>query len=131
MNITVADLVEDRGNFIVAEVSFISFNFLLLNRYKLCEALELVCAQCYKKYAFAGVSEILTARATPNGTPSTSAACPDSLICAECNRYGGFKRISLAMLANQVDICNSYPLILLKVQLHESSLLKFVFQFHL
>jgi hypothetical protein len=46
MNITVADLVEDRGNLIVAEVSLISFNFLLLNRYKLCEALELVCAQC-------------------------------------------------------------------------------------
>ncbi|KAG0614550.1 hypothetical protein M758_6G185500 [Ceratodon purpureus] len=74
------------------------------DRYKLCEPLELVCAQCYKKYAFAGISEILAARATSNETPSTSAACPDPLMCTECNRSGGLNRMSPAMLANQVKL---------------------------
>lgn len=77
---------------------------LLVIRYKLCEPLELVCAQCFKKYAFTGVSEILASRATSNETPSTGAACPDPLMCAECNRSGGLNRVSPAMLANQVLI---------------------------
>lgn len=74
------------------------------DRYKLCEPLELVCAQCFKKYAFTGVSEILAARATPNETPSTSAACPDPLMCVECNKSGGLNQVSPAMLANQVKL---------------------------
>lgn len=78
--------------------------FLLDVRYKLCEPLELVCAQCYKKYVFPGVTEILSLIATPKGTSSPAAACPDPLMCDQCNQSGGLNRVSPAMLANQVVV---------------------------
>lgn len=74
------------------------------DRYKLCEPLELVCAQCYKKYVFPGVTEILSLIATPKGTSSPAAACPDPLMCDQCNQSGGLNRVSPAMLANQVKL---------------------------
>lgn len=75
---------------------------LLDGRYKNCEPLELVCAQCYKRYAFAGVIDILASLATPSNGSSTSAGSPDPLMCPDCNRSGGLNQISPAMLANQV-----------------------------
>lgn len=97
-----------RRNLVVAVVFFLMCLSCSFNRYKFCEPLEVICQQCYKTYPFLGVSGILAARSTPNETASssssTSAACPDPLMCPECNRTGGLNRITPPMLANQVPI---------------------------
>ncbi|KAL2611548.1 hypothetical protein R1flu_023240 [Riccia fluitans] len=69
------------------------------DRYRHCEALQLVCPQCTKRYHFCGVSRMLT----PNQPGSSDQlGLDDPLRCPQCNQVGSLQRLSAAMLANQV-----------------------------
>ncbi|KAL3682848.1 hypothetical protein R1sor_000870 [Riccia sorocarpa] len=69
------------------------------DRYRHCEALQLVCPQCTKRYQFCGVSRLLT----PSQPGSSELLVSDDpLRCLQCNQVGSLQRLSTAMLVNQV-----------------------------
>jgi DNA polymerase alpha subunit A len=69
------------------------------DQYRHCEPLELVCLDCCKRYAFEGVSKLLTAPTTASDSEHN-----DPLKCPACREAGGLKRSSPAMFANQVKL---------------------------
>ncbi len=57
-----------------------------------------MCLDCCKRYAFEGVSKLLTAPTTASDSEHN-----DPLKCPACREAGGLKRSSPAMFANQVS----------------------------
>ncbi|BBN16162.1 DNA polymerase alpha subunit A [Marchantia polymorpha subsp. ruderalis] len=69
------------------------------DRYRHCEALQLVCPQCTRRYQFSGVGRMVS----PNLQDSSEhPVSDDPLRCPQCSHGGSMQRLSPAMLANQV-----------------------------